>query len=63
LFLRSVTPCASPPPWPSNFSDNSFLVHHPVNQDDWHLLACAMTSDFSVALQFSQREQLFFFCY
>jgi hypothetical protein len=28
----------------------SFLVHHPVNWDDRHLLARAMASDFSVAL-------------
>jgi hypothetical protein len=39
-----------------------FLVHHPVNRDDRHLLALAMASDFTVALQYSQREQLFF-CY
>jgi hypothetical protein len=31
------------------FSDYSFLVHHPVNQDDRHLLARAMASNFSVA--------------
>jgi hypothetical protein len=43
--------------------DYSFLVHHPVNWDDRYLLAHAMASDFSVAWQFSQREQLFlFFC-
>jgi hypothetical protein len=40
--------------------DYSFLVHHPVKQDDRHLLARAMASDFSVTWQFSQREQLFF---
>jgi hypothetical protein len=34
-----ATPCASPPPRPSIFSDYSFLVCHPVNWDDWHLLA------------------------
>jgi hypothetical protein len=47
VFL-SATPCASPPPWPSIFSDNSFCVHPPVNWDDRHLLAQAMASDFSV---------------
>jgi hypothetical protein len=26
-----------------------FCVHHPANRDDWHLLAHAMVSDFSVA--------------
>jgi hypothetical protein len=40
--------------------DYYFLVHHPVNQDDRHLLVCAMASDFLVTWQFSQREQLFF---
>jgi hypothetical protein len=45
-----------------HFSDHSFCVHYPVNRDDRHLLAHAMVSDFSVARQFSQREQLFF-CY
>jgi hypothetical protein len=44
-----------------HFSYYSFLVHHPVNQDDRHLLACAMASDSTVAWQFSQREQLFFY--
>jgi hypothetical protein len=34
-----------------HFSDYSFGVHQPVNQADRHLLADAMTSDFSVALQ------------
>jgi hypothetical protein len=48
-FLGSATPCASTPPWPSIFSDYSFWFHHPVNQDDRHLLAHAMASDFSVA--------------
>jgi hypothetical protein len=45
---------------PPFFSDYSFLVHHPVNWDDQHPLAHAMASDFTVARQFSQREQLFF---
>jgi hypothetical protein len=30
-------------------SDYSFWVHQIVNRDDWHLLAHAMASDFSVA--------------
>jgi hypothetical protein len=34
-----------------HFSDCYFRVHHPVNWDDWHLLANAMASDFSVAWQ------------
>jgi hypothetical protein len=56
-----ATPCASPPPRPSIFSNYFFLVvHHPVNWDDRHLLAHAMASDFTVARQVSQREQLFF---
>jgi hypothetical protein len=48
----SATPCASPPPCPSIFSNYSFWVHHPVNRDDRHLLAFAMASDFSAAWQF-----------
>jgi hypothetical protein len=32
----SATPCASPAPWPSIFSDYSFWVYHPVNRDDQH---------------------------
>jgi hypothetical protein len=51
LFFGSATPCASPPPWPSIFSNYSFWVHHLVNQDDRQLLAHAMASDFSVAWQ------------
>jgi hypothetical protein len=43
-----------------HFYHHSFLAHHPVNQDDRHLLALAKASDFSVAWQFSQREQLVF---
>jgi hypothetical protein len=31
------------------FSDNSFLVHHPVNRDDRHLVAHETVSDFTVA--------------
>jgi hypothetical protein len=44
-----ATPCASPPPRPSNFSDYFLWVHHLVNPDDRHLFAHAMASDFSVA--------------
>jgi hypothetical protein len=42
---------------PPFFSDYSFLVHHPINRDDRQLLAHARVSDFTVACQFSQREQ------
>jgi hypothetical protein len=56
--LGPATPCAFLPPWPSIFSDYSFLVHHPVNRDDQHLLTHAMASDFTVAWHYSQREQL-----
>jgi hypothetical protein len=34
----------------------SFGVHHPVYWDDWHLLANAMASDFSVAWQFLSKR-------
>jgi hypothetical protein len=34
-----------------SFSDYSFWVHRLVNRDDRHLLAHAMSSDFSVAWQ------------
>jgi hypothetical protein len=56
----SLTPCASPPPWPSIFSDYSFWVHHLVNRDDWHLLANAMASDFSVAWQCLSKRTIVF---
>jgi hypothetical protein len=42
------------------FSNYSFLAHHPVNWDDWYLLAHAMASDITVTWQFSQREHLLF---
>jgi hypothetical protein len=42
-----------------HFSDFSFLVHRPVNQDARHLLAHAMASDFKVAWQYYQREHFF----
>jgi hypothetical protein len=58
FFGESATPYASPSPWPSIFSNYSFLVRHTVNWDDRHLLAHAMASDFKVAWQYSQREQL-----
>jgi hypothetical protein len=57
VLFWSANPCASPPPRPSIISDYSFLVHHPVSQDDQHLLALAKASDFTVTWQFSQREQ------
>jgi hypothetical protein len=41
-----------------HFAKYSFLVHHPVNLDNQHLLVHALASDFTVAWQFSQREQL-----
>jgi hypothetical protein len=56
-FWGSATPCFSPPPpRPSIFSDNSFGVHHLVNQDDWHLLAHAMASNFSSHMAASLKE-------
>jgi hypothetical protein len=59
----SATPCASPPPpWPFIFSGYSFLVHHPVNQNDWQILAYAMASGLTIAWQFSQRGHLVFCC-
>jgi hypothetical protein len=57
----SATPCASPPPWPSMFSDYSFWVHHLVNRDDRQLLARAMASDFSVAWQCLSKRTFIFF--
>jgi hypothetical protein len=51
FFFGSATPCASPPPRPSIFSDYYFWVHHLVNGDERHLLAHAMASDFSVPQQ------------
>jgi hypothetical protein len=33
---------------PSIFSNHSFIVHHPVNRDDWHLLAHALASDLTI---------------
>jgi hypothetical protein len=51
---------------PLSFSSSSalhflqllFLCPPPFNRDDQQLLARGMASDFSVAWQFSQREQL-----
>jgi hypothetical protein len=52
LFIfGSATPCASPPPWTSIFSDYSFWVHHSITWHDRHLLAHAMASDLSVTWQ------------
>jgi hypothetical protein len=39
----------------------SILVHHPVNRDDWHLLARAMASDFTVAWQFFSKRTIVFY--
>jgi hypothetical protein len=50
-FFGSATPCASPPPRQSIFSNYSYWVHHLVNRDDQHPLAHAMASDFSVTCQ------------
>jgi hypothetical protein len=47
---------------PPFFSDYSFWVHHLVNPDDWHLLAHAKASDFSVAWQCLSKRTMFF-CY
>jgi hypothetical protein len=43
-----------------HFSNYFFCVNHPVNRDDQQLLAQAIASDFTVAWQFSQREQFFY---
>jgi hypothetical protein len=56
----SATPCASPPPWPSIFSDYSFWVHHRVNQYDRQLLAHALPSDFLVARQYLSNRTIGF---
>jgi hypothetical protein len=61
FFFGSVTPCASPPLRPFIFSSHSFLVHHPVNRDDRHLLSHAMASDFTVAWQCSSKRTICFF--
>jgi hypothetical protein len=56
FFVGSATPCASLTPRPSSFFPIIFfLVHHPVNRDDRHLLAHAMASDFTVAWHFLVR--------
>jgi hypothetical protein len=60
FFGGSATPCASPPPRPSIFSDYSFGVHHPVNRNVRHLLARAMASDFSFAWQFLSKKTISF---
>jgi hypothetical protein len=63
FFFWSATPCASPPAWPSIFSDYSFWVHHLFNQYDWHLLAHAISTDFSTARQCLSKRTNVFFCY
>jgi hypothetical protein len=45
---------------PSFFSYYSFLIHHPVDRDDWHLLAHVMASDFSVTWHFLSKRTIFF---
>jgi hypothetical protein len=62
FFFWSATPCASPPPLHSIFSDYSFRVHHLVNQDNRQLLAHAMASDFSVAWKCLSKRTIGF-CY
>jgi hypothetical protein len=60
-FFGSATPCASPPPRPSIFSDYSFWVHHLLNRDDRHLLlANAMASDFSIKWQCLSKRKIVF---
>jgi hypothetical protein len=55
IFWGSATPCASPSPWQSIFSNYSFRAHHPVvNQDDWHL--DAMITIFCDFCQFSAKK-------
>jgi hypothetical protein len=50
-FFGSATPCASPPPRPSIFSNYSFRVHHLANQDDRHLLAHAIALTLDISLK------------
>jgi hypothetical protein len=57
FFCGSATPCASPPPLPSIFSNYSFQVQYLVNQDDRQFLALAMASDFSVGWQCLSKKQ------
>jgi hypothetical protein len=59
LFAGSMTPCASPSPQPYIFSDCSFLVRHPVNRDDWHLLDHAMSSAFIIPVNQDYRYGIF----
>jgi hypothetical protein len=42
------------------FSHFSLLVHHPVIQNDWHLLAHGIASDFSVTRQFFSERTIGF---
>jgi hypothetical protein len=48
IFFLVSDPMFLSSPSALHFSNYSFLVHHPVNWDDWHLLARAMASDFTV---------------
>jgi hypothetical protein len=62
IFGRLATPCASPPPWPSIFSDYFFLVHHLVNRDDWHTLHVQWPLTSQLHGSFL-KETNWFFCY
>jgi hypothetical protein len=62
LFWVSSPLCLFPTLRPSIFSDYSFCVNHPANQDERRFLALAMASELSVPRLFSQREPLIF-CY
>jgi hypothetical protein len=53
---QSATPSASSPPRLNFFLNYTFRVHLPVNKDNQHLLALAMSSDLSVTWLFSHRE-------
>jgi hypothetical protein len=54
---RPLVPLLLGPPF---FSDYSFQFHHPANRDDWHLLAHAMASDFSVAWRCLSKRTIVF---
>jgi hypothetical protein len=58
IFLVSDPLCLSSSSWAHLIRILLLLVLHPVNRDNWHLLANEMASDFTVASQYSQREQL-----
>jgi hypothetical protein len=56
FFLEGQQPLYLSSSLVHHFSDYSFLLHHHVNRDDLHLLARAMASDFSVALNFDLKK-------